>query len=83
MTDAELLASLTEIPRERFDEGMRERLEAIERAGANVTCFEVAGLATPPPLIIVAHAAPRPSIAAIREAYENIRAGLFRQGKLQ
>lgn len=79
MTDAELLAVLTEMPRDRFDPGMRARLEAIELAGANVTVYEVAGLTVPPapsPLIIVAHAAPRPSLAAIREAYENVRLDL-------
>ena len=69
MTDDEVMACLREIDQAaEFDGELRRHVADLKRAGGcRVTCFEV--IATRAILFIV-HAAPTPSMAAIRKSAE-------------
>lgn len=67
MTDEELMSLLREVPPPQFDAPTRRTLQEVQRSGTHVTVFEV--IATHA-ILMVAHVAPRPSIEAIRRAYE-------------
>jgi hypothetical protein len=69
MTDDEVMAALRQINQAaEFDSKLRQHVSDLGRAaGCHVTCYEV--IATRAILFIV-HAAPTPSMAAIRKSAE-------------
>lgn len=67
MTDEELMRSLREVTGSRFDPQTRRLIKDVERDGARVTVFEVRGTDG---MLVIAHTSPRPSITAIRTAYD-------------
>jgi hypothetical protein len=67
MTDAELMARLREITEMVVDPQILAHINVIERAGNNVSVFEILQTGA---LLMIVHAASRPSMAAIRTAYE-------------
>jgi hypothetical protein len=67
MTNDELMRSLREITGSLLDPQFRHHVEAVERAGSHVTVYEVIETGD---VLVIAHSAPRPSMTAIRRAFE-------------
>lgn len=82
MTDAEILSALVEVPREKYDPTLRAVADGAARDGNRITVYEAPALATPPalpPILLVVHGAPRPSMAAVRHAFLEMRARCARE----
>lgn len=68
--DDEIMSELREIERTQLDFETRCRIEEVESSGVSVTILEVIATRA---VLIIGHTTPRPSMAAIRRAYEQQR----------
>lgn len=67
LSGTQLMQLVREITGSAIDPQTRARIAELERAGSNVTVFEVI---EDDAILILAHAAERPNITMIRRAYE-------------
>jgi hypothetical protein len=64
--DDALMAALYEVPTSQLDAQTRGYIAQAERAGSHVTVFVVRATGT---VLVIGHAASKPSMAAIRASY--------------
>jgi hypothetical protein len=69
LSDESLMGALQEIERSRLDEGTRAAIRNYERSGLRVSMFEIRENGE---AIVVIHRKRRPSIEAVRTAYEQV-----------
>lgn len=69
LTDTELMAALRVVPQSAWPLPVRRDLVRMQRDGLNVTVYEIIANGA---LIFVEHETPKPSVEAIRMAYEEL-----------